>query len=92
MNHHKNKKGSLRLVGAIAAGAASAVIFPMLPAVGQHSPPVGEHSPPVGHESPARVQVCHKIGTPAEKTLTLPQPAADAHARHGDAPGPCPAP
>ncbi len=85
MNHHKYRKGSLRLVGAIAAGAASAVVFPMLPAVGQHSPPVGQ-------QSPARVQVCHKIGTPAQKTLTLPQPAADAHARHGDAPGPCPAP
>ncbi len=83
MNHLKNRKRSLRLVVAIAAGTASAAIFPMLPAVGRHSPPVG-------HEAPARVAVCHKIGTPAEKTLTLPQPAAEAHLRHGDAPGPCP--
>jgi hypothetical protein len=82
MNHHKNRKGSLRLAGAIAAGAASAAIFPMLPAVGQDSPPVG-------HESPARVAVCHKAGTPAERTLMLPQPAVEAHVRHGDALEPC---
>lgn len=38
---------------------------------------------------PAMVTLCHSPGTPAEKTLTLPQPAADAHLRHGDRLGSC---
>ncbi|WP_447007158.1 carboxypeptidase-like regulatory domain-containing protein [Saccharothrix isguenensis] len=36
-----------------------------------------------------RVTVCHSPGTPAEKTLTLPAPAAEAHLRHGDRLGSC---
>ena len=38
---------------------------------------------------PAMVTICHSPGTAAEKTLTLPQPAADAHIRHGDRLGSC---
>lgn len=74
---------AIRVGGAIAAGAAAVALVPLLPAVGQQSPPVGQESPP-------RVTVCHKPGTPAQKTMTLPQPAVDAHMRHGDIPGPCP--
>ncbi len=74
---------SVRIGGAIAAGAALAAIVPALPAVGRQSPPVGEQSPP-------RVTICHKPGTPAEKTLILPEAAVRAHLGHGDALGSCP--
>ncbi len=69
---------SVRVGGAIAAGAALVAIVPALPAVGKQSPPVGEQSPP-------RVTICHK-----GKTLTLPEPAVQAHLGHGDMLGPCP--
>lgn len=36
-----------------------------------------------------RVTLCHSPGTPAEKTLTLPAPAVEAHLRHGDRLGSC---
>ena len=35
------------------------------------------------------VTLCHKPGTPAEKTLVLPLPALHGHLRHGDTPGAC---
>lgn len=38
-----------------------------------------------------KVTICHKPGTPAEKTLTLPPKAAERHiAAHGDTRGACP--
>ena len=74
---------AVRIGGAIAAGAAVAAIVPALPAVGRQSPPVGQQSPP-------RVTICHKPGTSGQKTMTLPEPAVQAHLGHGDAPGPCP--
>ena len=80
----KPRSLAVRVGGAIAAGAAAvALMVPLLPAVGQQSPPVGQQSPP-------RVTVCHKPGTPAQKTMTLPQPAVQAHLGLGDTPGPCP--
>ena len=76
---------AVRVGGAIAAGAAAVALVPMLPAVGKQSPPVGQESPP-------RVAVCHKPGTPNQKTMTLPLPALGAHLGHGDTLGPCPVP
>ena len=38
------------------------------------------------------VMICHKPGTPAEKTLTLPVPALNGHLGHGDTLGPCTGP
>ncbi len=39
---------------------------------------------------PEEVTICHKPGTPAQKTLTLPRKAAEKHiAAHGDSLGPC---
>lgn len=39
---------------------------------------------------PVQVTICHKFGTPAQKTLTLPHPAAEHHiAAHGDTLGIC---
>jgi hypothetical protein len=35
------------------------------------------------------VTICHKPGTPAEKTLTVPAPAVQGHLGHGDVLGPC---
>jgi hypothetical protein len=37
----------------------------------------------------ATITLCHKPGTPAEKTLVLPAPAGPGHLRHGDYEGPC---
>jgi prepilin-type N-terminal cleavage/methylation domain-containing protein len=34
--------------------------------------------------------ICHKPGTPAEKTMVIPASALDAHLAHGDSLGPCP--
>ena len=36
-----------------------------------------------------RITICHKPGTPAEKTLTVAAPATGAHLNHGDQLGPC---
>lgn len=37
-----------------------------------------------------KVTICHKPGTPAEKTLSLPEKAALSHiSKHGDKMGPC---
>jgi hypothetical protein len=39
-----------------------------------------------------KVTICHKPGTPAEKTLRVAAPAVDAHLAHGDTVGACAAP
>ncbi len=40
---------------------------------------------PPGPSDGSMKTVCHKAGTPAEKTLTIPHRAADNHiAKHGD--------
>src|SRR5918998_2855002 len=36
-----------------------------------------------------KVTICHKPGTPAEKTMEVPKSAVDGHLRHGDHRGPC---
>jgi hypothetical protein len=36
-----------------------------------------------------RVVICHKPGTPAEHTLSVPPEAVPAHLGHGDTLGPC---
>lgn len=36
-----------------------------------------------------KVTVCHKPGTPAEKTMEIPQSAVSGHLGHGDSQGPC---
>jgi hypothetical protein len=35
------------------------------------------------------VTICHKPGTPAEKTKTIPRSALPGHLGHGDTIGPC---
>jgi hypothetical protein len=42
-----------------------------------------------GGEASGSVTLCHKPGTPAEKTLTLPASAAAGHLGHGDTEGAC---
>lgn len=39
--------------------------------------------------APEPITLCHQPGTPAEKTLTLPEPTASAHLGHGDRLGTC---
>lgn len=58
--------------------AASTAIAAAAPALANHPP-----------GPPERVTICHKPGTPAQKELTLPHPAAASHLRHGDTAGPC---
>jgi hypothetical protein len=36
-----------------------------------------------------KVTICHKPGTPAEKTMEVPRSAVDGHLGHGDHLGPC---
>jgi hypothetical protein len=36
-----------------------------------------------------KVPICHKPGTPAEKTLYVPYQALSGHLGHGDYKGPC---
>ena len=38
---------------------------------------------------PDKVTICHKPGTPAEKTLRVPPQAVPGHLNHGDTRGPC---
>ncbi len=71
----------LRVGGALAAGAAAFAIIPVMPVAAQ--------SPSVAQQAGSRVTICHKPGTPAEKTLQLPQRAAEQHLAHGDTSGPC---
>jgi hypothetical protein len=46
-----------------------------------------EGTEPTGNEE--YVTICHKPGTPAEKTLTVPKSALGGHLGHGDYEGPC---
>ena len=41
--------------------------------------------------TPEKVTICHKPGTPAEKTMQVPVSALRGHLGHGDTLGPCPA-
>src|SRR5215217_1226926 len=38
---------------------------------------------------PKKVAICHKPGTPEEKTMEVPKSAVDGHVRHGDRLGAC---
>jgi len=70
-----------RLVLGLAGTGAVALAVPLL-ASANHPP-----------GPPSTVTICHKPGTPAQKTLTLPHNAAAHHiAAHGDTTGACGAP
>ena len=43
----------------------------------------------VGGGNGGKVTICHKPGTPAEKTMTVPQSALKGHLGCGDTLGPC---
>jgi hypothetical protein len=45
---------------------------------------------PTGTPEPQEmVTICHKPGTPAQQTMTIPAPALGGHLGHGDTEGPC---
>ena len=70
---------ALKRLMVVAIVGAVLVSATTLPAIANHPP-----------GPPDKVMICHKPGTPAEKTLTLPHQAADQHmASHGDSAGPC---
>jgi hypothetical protein len=60
------------------------------PGQGKKETPQATHTPRPDDDPDARVVICHKPGTPAEKTLTVPQSAVPGHLGHGDTLGPCP--
>jgi hypothetical protein len=51
--------------------------------------PKPESIPQPGEEPTTKVEVCHKPGTPAQKTMWLPESAVPGHLAHGDVLGPC---
>ena len=58
-----------------------------------YTPPPGgddDDNDDVDNDQGGSVTICHKPGTPAEKTMTLPQSALSGHLGHGDTMGPCP--
>jgi hypothetical protein len=67
------------------------------PAPAVHVPPgqakrqgeMPEATPEPDDGPTAKVMLCHKPGTPAEKTLMLPASAVPGHLQHGDYLGPC---
>jgi hypothetical protein len=63
---------------------------PVVPPAPQPPPP-GPQPPgqPPSHDG-EMVTICHKPGTPAEKTLTIPRSALGGHLGHGDKMGSCP--
>lgn len=65
------------------------VIYTPPPPTPPSLPPPGP--PGGGNDGPGSgdVTICHKPGTPAEQTKTVPQPALGAHLGHGDTMGPC---
>ena len=56
--------------------AITALMLAAAPALAQQGPP-------------DKVTICHKPGTPAEKTLEVPPQAVPGHLGHGDTLGPC---
>lgn len=62
---------------------------------GEPGPPPPPPPTPVPNPTPVpggqrMVTICHKPGTPAQQTLTVPEPALGGHLGHGDTLGPCP--
>jgi len=57
--------------------------------VGDHEEEVTEPTPPEEPISPLRITICHKPGTPAEKTMEIPVNALKGHLKHGDYVGAC---
>jgi hypothetical protein len=60
------------------------------PGQAKRQPDMAEATPEPDDDDPtAKVMICHKPGTPAEKTLMLPASAVSGHLQHGDYLGPC---
>lgn len=53
-------------------------------------PPPGDDDDDDDNNSGGNVTICHKPGSPAEKTKTVPQSALGGHLGHGDTMGACP--
>ena len=70
-----NAMRKLLLVLVLGAGVAGACAIPVVASQGDGPQDM--------------VVICHKPGTAAEHTMTLPQPAVAAHLGHGDTVGPC---
>jgi hypothetical protein len=52
-------------------------------------PPLPQPTRPADNNG-GDVTICHKPGTPAQQTMSIPQPALSGHLVHGDTLGPCP--
>lgn len=75
--YEKSGTAKVKVFSTAVMGAIALIVS--MPALANHPP-----------GPPDKVTICHKPGTPAQKTLTLPHRAAEKHiARHGDTLGPC---
>lgn len=55
-----------------------------------YTPPPAEQPPADDPDQSQRVEICHKPGTPAEQSKSLPAAALGGHLGHGDTLGSCP--
>ena len=72
--------------GTITINEIIVIYNPVLPP--NPTPVPGPPPPPPGGDG--NVTICHKPGTPAQQTKTVPQSALGGHLGHGDTLGPCP--
>ena len=83
------KVGSVAMIIACVAEDGSIQIEQIIVLYTPTDPPP-QPTPPSDNGSSGSVTICHKPGTPAQKTMTLPQSALNGHLGHGDTRGPCP--
>jgi hypothetical protein len=74
-------------LGEVADAAKGVVSSNSTPATSSNDNP--PEPPKQKQYQPKKVTICHKPGTPAEKTMQVPEPAVKGHLGHGDHLGPC---
>lgn len=84
------KVGSVVMIIACVAEDGSIQIEQIIVLYTPADDPTPQPTPPPDNGSSGSVTICHKPGTPAQKTMTLPQSALNGHLGHGDTMGPCP--
>lgn len=73
--------------GTINIVSITIIYTPPTPSPTPVPPPPGQTPPPGPN---GNVTICHKPGSPAEQTKTVPESALGGHLGHGDTMGPCP--
>ncbi len=84
------KVGSVVMIVACVAEDGSIQIEQIIVLYTPADDPTPQPTRPPDNGSRGSVTICHKPGTPAEKTMTVPRAALNGHLGHGDTRGPCP--